>query len=201
MRPADRRVIHPLQRDTDRNGHAGMPGVVHVVPVMNVLHVDVVGFVPVHGPVLGPRINESEPKAVAAESWMPRDNHHGKGMESESVLPAEINNEPVMRDVVAAITAALLPIAMFILPVLCATLLPNHALFLARVYMLRTLAGMFSSLPSLQLNRTLLGTLRLLAAVLLTPARLFTFALVFVCIPLIALISTLAMRRNSGSEN
>jgi hypothetical protein len=132
---------------------------------------------------------------------MPGDNHHGKGTEPESVLPAEINAETVMRDVVAAITAALMPSAMFIFPVPCATLLPNHALFVARLHMVRTVGGIFSSLPSLQLNGTLLGTGRLFAGVLMTPARLFTLALVFVTIPFATLISALAMRGNSGSEN
>jgi hypothetical protein len=132
---------------------------------------------------------------------MPGDNYHGKGMESESVLPAEINNETVARDVVAAIAAALLPTAMFILPVLCPMLLPNYALFWAWLYMPRTLLGMFSSLRSLQLNDTLPRTLRLFAGVLLPLARLFTFALVFVSTLLVALISALAIRGNRGSEN
>ncbi len=132
---------------------------------------------------------------------MPRDNHDGKGMESEPVLPPEINNETVMRNAVTAIAAALLPTAMFILPVLCATLLPNHALFLAWLYMPRTLLGMFSSLRPMLLNDTLPGTLRLLAGVLLPLARLFTFALVFVSTLLVALISALAIRRSSGPEN
>jgi hypothetical protein len=128
---------------------------------------------------------------------MPGDNHHGKGMESEPVLPAEIDNETVMRDAVAAITAALLPTAMFILPVLCAMLLPNHALFSAKLHMPRTLVGVFSSLRPLQLNDTLPGTLRLFAGVLMTPPRFFALALVFVSVLLVALISTLAIRRSS----
>jgi hypothetical protein len=128
---------------------------------------------------------------------MPRDNHDRKAMESEPVLPAEIDIETVMRNAVTAIAAALLPTAMFILPVPCVTLLPNHALFLAWLYMPRTLLSMFSSLRSVLLHDTLPGTLRLFAGVLMTPARLFTFALVRVSTPLVALISALAIRRSS----
>ena len=131
---------------------------------------------------------------------MVRDNQHGKRMDAESVLRAEINNVTVMRDAVAAIPAALLPIAMFRRPLMCATLLPNHAVFRAWLYMPRTLRGMFRSLWLMLLNDTLPGTFRLFAVVF-SPARLFTFGFVFVPPLPVVLISAVAIRRNGGSEN
>ena len=132
---------------------------------------------------------------------MARDNQHGKRMDAESVLPAEINNVTVMRDAVAAITAALLPTAMFRRPLMCATLLPNHAVFRAWLYMPRTLRGMFLSLWPMLLSDTLPGTFRLFTGVVFTPARLFTFGFIFVLALPVALISAVAIRRNSGSKN
>ena len=154
------------------------------------------------------------------ESWTARDNQHGKRMDAESVLPAEINNVTVMRDAVAVITAALLPTAMFRRPLMCATLLPNHAvfrawlylprslrgmpnrvLFLAWLYMPRTLRGMFRSMWPMLLSDTLPGTFRLFAGVVFPPARLFEFGFIFVLALPVASISAVAVRRNSGSEN
>jgi hypothetical protein len=122
-------------------------------------------------------------------------------MDAESVLPAEINNVTVMRDAVAVITAALQPIAMLRRPLMCATLLPNHAVFWTWLYTPVTLRGMFGSLWPMLLNDTLRGTLRLFAGVLFPLPRLFTFGFIFVLALPVALISAVAIRRNSRSEN
>ncbi len=36
----------PLERDVDRKGDSGMSRVVHVVPVMRILHVNIIGVIP-----------------------------------------------------------------------------------------------------------------------------------------------------------
>lgn len=118
-----------------------MPRVVHVVPVVNVRHVNVVSFVPARCPVLRPGVDNSDPAAVVFESWTSGYNQDRKGMDAESMLRAEINDVTLMRDAIAVITAALFPIVMFMRPLMCATLLPNHAVFRARPNMPRLARG------------------------------------------------------------
>src|ERR1700693_5660145 len=130
---------------------------------------------------------------------MVRDQQPGKRMDPELLRRAEINNVTVMRDALAAIPAALLPIAMFRRPLMCATLLPNHAAFWGWLYMPRTLRGMFRSLWPMLLSDTLPATFRLFAVVF-PPARLFTFGFIFVPpLPVVLISCAVAIRRNGGS--
>jgi hypothetical protein len=149
---------------------------------------------------------------------MSLDNYHGKGVDAEAVFPPEINSVAVMRKAVALVTAALVPIVMFEGPMLRAPLLPYHALFVndmprrfrnmtrhvlvvARRDSPPTWLGMFNSLRSVLLHYPVMVTLRLFAFMLLASARLSRFGLLFVSTFLVARLSSLAISRNSGSQN
>ncbi len=128
-------------------------------------------------------------------------NNYGKGIDAESVLPAEIDHVAIVRDVIAMIAAALLPIAMFLCPPACAMLLPHHTLFRAALYLPRTLVGVFQALWPMLLDDALPGRFRLLAVVLVPLARLSTLLLPFMSLVAVALISALAaIRGNRNSE-
>src|SRR5271167_2659825 len=117
-----------LHRDVDRNADAGVPSVIQVVTVANVVHVNVVGFVPVRCPVARPRVNATEPIAAVLKPGIPTYNHEGKVEDAEPVAPAIVATEVSVRNAVAVIAAALLPGAVIGLPVSGAMLLPSALL-------------------------------------------------------------------------
>jgi hypothetical protein len=149
---------------------------------------------------------------------MTRDDHHGQGVDSEPVLRAEVNNIPVVRNAVAVITAALAPTAMLVRPLPCAALLPNHSMFVARLnvprvvldrmnhsyvvawlYMPSSRLRVISALGAMLLSRMLAFRVRF-AGLGMPFARLLTFRLFFVPVPLVPLVFALAIGRNSGSK-
>ncbi len=107
-----------LGRNADCDADARIPLVVHVVPIIGVDDVNVVGFVPIVGPVSWPRINQTEPKAVVLEAGEAANNHIGLVVDDEPVVLAEVAIVTVVRDAVAVVAAALLPRAVVRLPVL-----------------------------------------------------------------------------------
>jgi hypothetical protein len=74
-------------------------------------------------PILGPWVNQQERKAAVLETRIPH-KYGGATPDAEPVLTAEIDDEPVLRNVVATIAAALRPRTMLVLPMLGATPLP-----------------------------------------------------------------------------
>jgi len=92
--------------------------VVHVIPVVDVNNVNVVGFVPVVGPVVWPRISQGEPIAAVLEAREPANYHVGLAIDDEHMVLAEVAVVTVVRNAVAVVAATLLPGAMVRLPVL-----------------------------------------------------------------------------------
>ena len=155
---------------------------------------------------------------MVVESWMPSDDDDRKGMDSEPVLPAEINDVAVMRDAVTVITAALLPSVMFMRPLARAMLLPNHALFVAWLYMPRpfldmpnrgfvawlhmpgNLLGVFNALGPMLLPGTFPLTYRRFRGMVLSPVLLSACGLVFVFGRPVFFISMLAVCGNRSTE-
>ena len=61
-------VCFQLQRDVDGDGDSRMPPVVHVVSVVDVVHIDIVGAVPGRRPGFRTGINHTEPIAPELEA-------------------------------------------------------------------------------------------------------------------------------------
>jgi hypothetical protein len=102
-------VADPLQRNIDRNSIARVPAVVQVVAVVDVVDVDIIGVVPVIPPIFWPWVNRTDPIAVVLEAGISSNNQEGEAIDSEPMVRPKISTIPVVRDVVAAVAAALLP--------------------------------------------------------------------------------------------
>ena len=89
-----------------------------------VVDVNIIGVIPVFGPVFRPWINEQERKPAVLETRIP-EVHNGARAEAEEVLGAEIETEAVLRDVVTAVASALRPAPMVGRPAPGTTLLPG----------------------------------------------------------------------------
>jgi hypothetical protein len=107
-----------LQRDIDRDSLTGIPVVVQVVAVVDVVYVDVVIVIPVVAPGLRPWVNRADPITVVLKARIAADHQEGKSVDSEAMAGPEVSAEAVIRDAIAAITATLLPGAVIGLPIL-----------------------------------------------------------------------------------
>ena len=122
----DKRLV---QVDLDGDAITGIPAVVQVIAVVRVDDINVIVVVPVVGPIFRPRINETEPKAAVLEARVATNQHHGVAVDAEEVIGTKVTAIAVVWNAVAVITAALPPVAVLRLPVVCAMLLPGAALF------------------------------------------------------------------------
>lgn len=107
-----------LKRDIDRNSLAGITAVVHVVAVVLVADVHIVVVVPVIAPAGRPGIDRTDPIALILEARISAYHQKGEAADAESVARAKVPAVPVLGDTVAAVAAALLPVAVVGLPVL-----------------------------------------------------------------------------------
>jgi hypothetical protein len=162
-----------------------MPAVVKVVPIV-VVDVNVIGLVPILRSVFRPGIHEHERVAVVVEPGITHVDR-GAAVHPEPVLTPEIEAEVGLRNVVAAIASTLRPAAMFLIPMLSATLLPRtlpppgtlllpSTLLLPRACLLLGTLRLDLLLPLLVLLLLLmLGLLLLLLLVLLLLLTLLLF--------------------------
>jgi hypothetical protein len=97
--------------------------VVKVVAIV-VVDVEVVGVIPVVGPVLRPRIKQQERIPAVLETRISQI-HHWLRANAEVVLAAEIQIKGVLRDVVTAVASTLRPTPVVGGPALGAILLPR----------------------------------------------------------------------------
>ena len=111
--------------DLNCNPIPGIPAVVQVIAVPGIIDIDIVVVVPIGCPVLWPRVKNAEPKAPVLKGGIPAKNHQRLAVDAERVTDAKITTEVVIWNPVAGVASALLPGAMFRLPVGCAMLLPN----------------------------------------------------------------------------
>src|SRR4029077_18905564 len=79
---------------------------------------------PGRAPVFGIRINHSEPIAAILETRIPANLQKREAVDAERVTRSIVAAEVGVRNPVAAVTAALLPGAVFGVPVACSTVLP-----------------------------------------------------------------------------
>ena len=89
-----------------------MTAVVQIIAVAAEVHVHVVAVVPIIGPVFRPRIDQAEPIASVLEAALPADVCHGKTVDAEFVGLAIGTTETVIRNAIAGVAAALLPVTM-----------------------------------------------------------------------------------------
>ncbi len=105
-RPGATQVLH---RDADGNADTGMPPVVHVISIVLINIVDVVSLVPVVCPAVGPRIDQTEPKAAVLEARESANHHIRLVVDDERIVRTKVSVVTVVRDAVAVVTAALVP--------------------------------------------------------------------------------------------
>jgi len=105
-----------LKRNHDCDPDARVIPVIHVIPAIDVININVVGFVPRRRPILRPWIHERDPVAVVLETRIPAHEKHRKGAHAEEVLSPEVEPEAVIGNSVAVIAAALLPGAVLRIP-------------------------------------------------------------------------------------
>src|ERR1700686_491373 len=121
-------AVESLHCDTDRNSGVRIPGPVQVVAAICVNDINIVGVVPIVPPVFRPWVNGTEPIALVLEPWKSAHNQEGKARDAESVIPAKVSAETIVRNVITAVATALLPGAVVGLPVSRAMLLPGALL-------------------------------------------------------------------------
>jgi hypothetical protein len=105
-----------LRRDTDCDPDAGVHAVIYVVPIVGVINIYVVGFVPRRRPRFWPWINERNPIPVVLKARIPAYEDRRKAVDAEEVVAPEVEPEAVVRNSVAVIAAALTPTAVVVIP-------------------------------------------------------------------------------------
>ena len=121
--------VRSVQVDIDCNAITGIPAVVQVIAIPRVVHINIVVVVPIVGPVFRPRVNHSEPIAAVLEAGITANDHHGVAVDSEPVTRTKVAMRTLLRNPIAVIAAALLPVTVLRLPVVCSMLLPSASLF------------------------------------------------------------------------
>src|SRR5678809_1389586 len=86
-----------------------MPPVVHVVSVVDVVHIDIVGAVPGRRPGFRTGINHTEPIAPELEARATFDHYDGDVMHAKPVSAAEMGAEAVFRNAVSMVASAGVP--------------------------------------------------------------------------------------------
>jgi len=118
-----------LEIDANRNAIPRVTTVVQVVAVVGVDDIHIIVVVPIVRPVFRPRVNHIEPKAVVLETRIPANYLQAIAGDAEPVIRTKVATVTVLRNAVAIVAAALVPIAVLGLPVMRAMLLPNGPLF------------------------------------------------------------------------
>jgi len=115
----------PLERDVDRNSLGGIPAVVHVVAIVDVVDIDVVVVVPVISPGLRPGVNSADPITLVLEAWVSAYDQEREGIDAEAVARPKVSAVAVVRNAIATVAPTLLPGAMIGLPVFRSMLPPG----------------------------------------------------------------------------
>ena len=121
-----------LQRDVDGDGDSRMLPVVHVISVVDVVHIDIVGPVPDRRPGFRAGINHAKPVASELETRGTLDHHDGNFVDAEPVSTAKMGAEAIFRNAVSVVAAALVPGMMLTLPIVRALALPDVLPYVVR---------------------------------------------------------------------
>ena len=105
-----------------------IPTVVKVIPVVDVIDVNIIGLVPGAPPVFWIWVNETEPIAIELEARIPAYYHEWEAVDPKIVTSTTVAVEIAVWDSVAMIAASLMPIAVLRLPVVSTMLLPDNPL-------------------------------------------------------------------------
>jgi hypothetical protein len=111
----------------DRDSIVWIPAVVQVIAVIRVDDVHVVVVVPIVGPVFRPRVHETEPEAAILEARIAAVQLKRIAVDAEPMILPKMATIAIIGNAVAVIATALLPIAMFGLPVVRPMLLPHFS--------------------------------------------------------------------------
>jgi hypothetical protein len=128
VQPLSKLHRDPLERDVDRNSLTGIPAVVHVVAIVDVVDIDVVVVVPVISPGLRPGVDSADPIALVLEARVSAYDQEGEGIDAESVARPKVSAVAVVRNAITSVAPALLPGTVIGLPVLGSMLLPSALL-------------------------------------------------------------------------
>jgi hypothetical protein len=119
-----------VQIHRDRDATLWIPAVVLVIAIIGAHDINIIVLIPIVGPVFWPRVHEIEPKAAVLETRIPAVHFHGKTLDVEPLVRTEVASKAAIGNSVPAVAAALVPVAVHGLPVLCAMLLPHLPLLI-----------------------------------------------------------------------
>src|ERR1019366_1085151 len=142
--PFETAPVAALHRHANCYSDAGMHAVEQVVSAVHVIHIDIIGVIPVVRPFAWPWIYHAEPIASVLEAWESSHNHEREAANSEAVIYTEVSVVALLWNLVAVVSATLLPVSVIRLPVPGAMLLP-HALPFLRVLLSLFIAPLFLS--------------------------------------------------------
>ena len=119
-----------LERNADRNsGPARISAIVEVIPIVGVIHVHVVGLVPVIAPIFRIRVNRGKPIAAILETGVPAEFYERKAVNTEIMIPAVVAGEIDIRNAEAIVATTLLPTAVLGIKVASPASMPSSLLF------------------------------------------------------------------------
>src|SRR5882762_9746981 len=95
------------ERDVNGDCNAGMMLVIHVVAVIDVVNVNVVGFIPGARPVFRPRIDDTEPEAPVLESRIASHDNHRGAVNAEPASAAKVIVEAGFGNAISPVAATL----------------------------------------------------------------------------------------------
>jgi hypothetical protein len=101
-----------------------MASIVHVVSIIDVVYINIIGFIPFGCPVFRPRIGETEPEAAVLESGVSVHDDNWGTANAKPVCTAKMCTEAIFRNAVTPVAATLAPTTMFMLPIACTMVLP-----------------------------------------------------------------------------
>lgn len=114
-----------LKRDVNGDGNSRMLSVVQVVPVVHVVDIDIVRPVPDGRPGFWARINHIEPEASELETRRTFDHHNWDVMDAKPMSTAKISTKTIWWNAVSMVSPALVPGAVFMLPIVSTLSLPD----------------------------------------------------------------------------
>jgi hypothetical protein len=102
-----------------------MLSVVHVISVIDVVHIDIISSVPNRRPGFRARINYTKPEAPELETRGAVDHNNWYVVDPKPVSTAKMRPKTILWNAVPVVAATFMPRTMFMSPVVCALALPD----------------------------------------------------------------------------